>query len=334
MRVPARLLRMFSALLLMLFLLPLTMSAEGPRFDSLYVFGDSLADIGNDLILSKALGADPAIPPSTSPHRTYFAGRFSNGPVGFEYLWQLLSGEAPGSPNGLKPSLAAAPLGATGAVDFAFGGTGTPYIDQTPGGFFAPGLKGQVELFRIGLRGRRPSKHALYAIVTGANDYRNDPFNVPMDPHDVVSNIADAVHTLYQLGARDVIVLNLPDLGLEPANAGDPGPASALSAFHNALLANALTTLASQLPKLNLIQADFAQAFLQLPAGMNQVVPALDALFPPGFHMSACLFIDPVTCADVPFFDVGDQFLFWDIVHPTTAAHRVLGDYLFQLLVQ
>jgi phospholipase/lecithinase/hemolysin len=165
-----------------------------------------------------------------------------------------------------------------------------------------------------------------------------------MDPHDVVSNIADAVQTLYQLGARDVIVLNLPDLGLVPANAGDPGPASALSAFHNALLANAMTALASHLPKLNLIQADFAQAFLQLPAGMNQVVPALETLFlpgtfpsppyPPGFHISACLFIDPVTCADAPTFNVGNAFLFWDIVHPTTAAHRVLGDYLFQLLVQ
>ena len=344
MRVPARLLRTFSALLLTLFLLPLATSAETPRYDSLYVFGDSLADIGNVFIASTALGSDPAPPPSISPHRAYFEGHFSNGPVAFEYLWQRLSGQAPGSPKGLKAFLAAPFLGPTGAVDFAFGGTGTPFIDQTPGGLYAPGLKGQVELFRAAIRGRRPSKHALYVIVTGANDYRNDPFNVPMDPHDVVSNIADAVNTLYQLGARDVIVLNLPDLGLVPANAGDPGPASALSAFHNALLADAMTTLASQLPKLNLIQADFAQAFLQLPAGMNQQVPALETLFPPGsfpsppyppgFHISACLFIDPVTCADAPTFDVGDSFLFWDIVHPTTAAHRVLGDYLFQLLVQ
>src|SRR5262249_8587531 len=225
------------ALLLTLATLPLTISADGPRFDSFYAFGDSLADIGNVLLASKALRVDPAPPPSTSPHRTYFDGRFSNGPVGFEYLWQLISGQAPGSPKALKPFLAAPILGATGAVNFAFGGTGTAFIDQTPGGLFAPGLKGQVELFRVALHGRRPSKRALYAIVTGANDYRDDPFNVPMDPNEVIRNIADAVTTLYQLGARDIMVLNLPDLGLIPANAGNPGPASQLSALHNALFA-------------------------------------------------------------------------------------------------
>src|SRR6476620_8616626 len=101
-----------------------------PPYDSLFVFGDSLADNGNDLLLSTALGADPPAPPSASPHNTYYRGRFSNGPVAFEYLWQLLSGAAPGSARGLKPFLSAPIFGSTGAVDFAFGGTGTPYLDQ------------------------------------------------------------------------------------------------------------------------------------------------------------------------------------------------------------
>jgi len=118
------------------------------RFDSLYVFGDSLADNGNDLILSKTLGANPPAPPSVSPNRTYFNGHFSNGPVEFEYLWQRLSGQAPGTRNGLRAFLELPIIGPTGAVDFAFGGTGTPFLDQTPGGFYAPGLKGQVELYR------------------------------------------------------------------------------------------------------------------------------------------------------------------------------------------
>ncbi len=59
-----------------------------PPFNSLFVFGDSLADNGNDLLLSTALGTDPPVPPSASPHKTYYRGRFSNGPVAFEYLWQ------------------------------------------------------------------------------------------------------------------------------------------------------------------------------------------------------------------------------------------------------
>ena len=91
-----------------------------------------------------------------------------------------MRGVAPGSAGSLKPFLAAPIVGSTGAVDFAFGGTGTPYLDQTPGGFWAPGLKGQVELFKSALGARKPSKNALYVIVTGANDYRDDAFNTPM----------------------------------------------------------------------------------------------------------------------------------------------------------
>jgi phospholipase/lecithinase/hemolysin len=49
--------------------------------------------------------------------------------------------------------------------------------------------------------------------------------------------------------------------------------------------------------------------------------------------MSACLFINPALCLDVPTFTVG-PFLYWDIVHPTTAAHRVLGEFLYHAAVQ
>ena len=83
---------------------------------------------------------------------------------------------------------------------------------------WAPGLKGQVELFRLALLGRKPSSRSLYVIATGANDYRDDPFNVPMDPEEVARNIEEAIGSLYKIGARDVMVLNLPDLGKIPAN--------------------------------------------------------------------------------------------------------------------
>ena len=71
-------------------------------------------------------------------------------------------------------------------------------------------------------------------------------------------------------------------------------------------------------------------------AGRNPT-PALDALFPPslfppGFKMSICLFVDPSTCADAPTFNVGLQYLFWDSVHPTTGVHEVLGQLLYDVL--
>jgi phospholipase/lecithinase/hemolysin len=338
MKLPVKVLRALVTSILVSVVLAVGATAAGPKFDSLYVFGDSLADNGNLWLTTLAFQINPAPPPSISPHRAYFKGRFSNGPVSFEYLWQQLSGQAPGTNNGLRPFVQFPQVAQTGAVDFAFGGSGSSFIGQTPGGQWVPGVKGQIELFRFALAGKKPSKRAVYAIVTGANDYQQNP---PMAPSDVVKNIADAVVSLYQLGARNVLVLNLPDLGLLPANRANPGPATLLSQIHNTLLKEAMDATAAQLTDLNLIQIDLNQVFGLLPPTMDPVTPALDALlpppfpppFPPGFVMSSCLFVDPALCADVPTFDVGQQFVFWDIVHPTTAAHRVLGDFMYQALV-
>jgi phospholipase/lecithinase/hemolysin len=311
-------------------LLPAGAPAQTPQFDSFYVFGDSLVDNGNLFALTKALRMEPAIPPSEHPFQTYFEGRFSNGYVGVEYLWQRLSGHAPGSDKGLKPFLRS--FRGNTAVDFGFGGTGTPYLDQTPGGEWAPGLKGQIELFRISLRGRKPSRHALYAIATGANDYRNDPFNVPMQPPQVVRNIVDSIVTLYHLGARHVMVFDLPDLGLIPVNSENPAPASQISALHNLILENALNDLQAQLPELVLIPVKFDPLFRDLLLTMESRVPALVLLGPPG--AAVCLFVNPTLCPDVSALfnrlDLG--FLFWDIVHPTTETHRILADYVFDRL--
>lgn len=321
------------AALLLFCLLPSFAAAQVPQFDSLYVFGDSLADNGNILIQTTAMRLDPPVPPSVTPHRTYFNGRFSNGYIAFEYLWQRLSGQQPGSTQGLKPFLAAPQLQKTGAVDFAFGGTGTAYVDQTPGGFYSPGLKGQIELFRLALRGRKPSSHSLYAIATGANDYRIDPYNVPMNPADVVKNIEDAIVTLYQIGARDVMIVDLPDLGMVPANGGDPA-ATALSAYHNGLLDEALARLKARFPSLHLIPVRLNPLFQDLTATMEAHYPALDAYAPTTPGLSSCLFINPASCTDAPaiLFNSFFGFIFWDVAHPTTEAHRYLADYAYQQL--
>jgi phospholipase/lecithinase/hemolysin len=316
--------------LLSILLFPSLSAAQIPDFGAFFVFGDSLADNGNIWIQTKVSGMNPAVPPSKTPHRTYFDGRFSNGYVGFEYLWQRLSGHAPGSAQGLKPFLAMPLSSKLGAIDFAFGGTGTPYLDRTPGGFWAPGLKGQVELFRLALRGRKPPARSLFAITTGPNDYRNDPYNVPMDPADVVDNIEDAIVTLYRLGARDIVVLNVPDLGKIPGNGGDPN-ATLISQVHNGLLESAIASLQSRFPSLHLIQVKLDPLFDDLRTRMEPRIPAIE-----GFALgkSACLFLGPATCVDMPAFAFNANLgvLFWDVVHPTTEAHRHLGDYMFDQL--
>ena len=319
-------------LLFFLCALPVRASAQVPDFAALYVFGDSLVDSGNVLLLTKALGIAPAIPPSETPNQTYFGGRFSNGPVAAEYLWERLSGHAPGSPLGMKAFLSTPFTIEPGGLNFAHGGTGTPLLDQTPGGFWAPGLKGQITLFGRALRGKKPSR-ALYVIATGPNDYRADPFNTPMDPEDVVENIVEGIVSLYRLGARDVMVLDMPDLGLIPANSGDPAPPTALTLEHNRILARELGRLQERYPKLHLIPVRLEPLFLTLIGRLEAKAPALAVLGPEG--AVACLFVNPAQCPDVPGFlfnNVNLGFLFWDIVHPTTEVHKSLAEYLYEQL--
>ncbi len=312
--------------------LPLS-GAQIPAFDAFYVFGDSLADNGNDFIASQQ-----AVPPSLTPHKTYFKGRFSNGPVAFEYLWLLLTGNPPGSTHGLKPVLESPAVVPTGAVDFAFGGSTTEVFTPLPGGIFVPGLIGQVQMFHDALQGRTPSRRALYGVITGAGDYFAylNPGQPVLTPAEVVANISFSVESLYLLGARNVLVVNLPDLGKIPLVAGNPQASallSALSSQHNAALTLSLRELAGRHPDLRLKLIDVNEVLSQLPNSVNQTLPALDALFPPPgpgeLPMSVCLFTNPLNCRDVPTFDVRFKFLYWDVEHPTTAIHGLLAWHIF-----
>jgi phospholipase/lecithinase/hemolysin len=310
--------------------LPRNAGARNAPYTAFYAFGDSLADNGNTYILTQLLGIQPPVPPSVSPHRSYDDRRFSNGPVAFEYLWETLSGNAPGSDDGLTPFLEGPFVLRRRAIDFAFGGSGTGLVDRTPGGFSAPGLRAQVELYRATLGKKQAPPLALYAIFAGAGDYLRA---APLNPAQSVANIIASVRALYGLGARTVIVLNLPDLGSIPMFAGTPqsAPLSQLSATHNALLAAQLAALEANLTDLRLVTIDVNAVLPQLPPTINTTLPALDALLPaaPGQPpASMCVFLNPATCQDVPTFDVGLQFLFWDAEHPTTDVHQQLAAYI------
>jgi outer membrane lipase/esterase len=341
--------RRFAALLfcfgVLLYEFP-TSAEKGGRHPAFYVFGDSLVDNGNDLIATGDLNFAVPVPPSSSPHETYFEGRFSNGPVEFEYLWQLLEGRKPGKRKALTPYLESPcedgrPI--REAVNFAFGGSGTA-LTTISSNVAVPGLLGQVGLFACALRGQAPPTDALYAIWSGGNDYIRylspNPPQANLTPAQVVSNISDSIFGLYALGARRIIVLNYPDLGRIPLVLGTPGSAllTGLVQQHNALLAAALASpQLALLPGLELIPVDVSAAFNDLPSGANATLPALDALFPPPgpgqVPMSLCLIIDTDACQDVPTFDVGLNYVFWDVEHPTTEFHRLIATQIYQRLV-
>jgi phospholipase/lecithinase/hemolysin len=305
-----------------------------PLYDNLYVFGDSLSDTGNDLALTKAQRISPAIPPSEAPHRTYYKGRFSNGAVAVEYLWQSIRNDTKAS---LTPFFSKKGLALKGAVNFAFGGSTSGYISQTPGQFYVPGVLGQIDLFRIVLNKQQSQARTLYLIWTGANDYLAVPPAQVAQPSEVIANITKAVETLYALGARDFMILNLPDLGQTPlAIALGPQQADALSALakaHNDLLVSTHDDLVARLEGTRITLVDiFSITQHLLSKGEVLASPPALAIISPETGAVDCLFRNPSTCPDVNLTAHTPPVYFWDVMHPTTLVHGFYGKAMFESL--
>ncbi|MDB5851603.1 MAG: hypothetical protein JWP29_5355 [Rhodoferax sp.] len=307
-----------------------TAMAGQPNYAAMYVFGDSLSDTGNDFAATTAQQLVPAVPPSVTPYATYWQGRFSNGPVAVEYLWQLVSRK---NSTDLTPSVVAGGLDKKTSVNFAFGGAGSGIQNPTPNGFLVPGLVGQVGLYTAALGGRKSRSNALYVVWSGSNDYLQ---NITHDPYVVVDSVTKSIRALYDTGARDFLVPNLPDLGGTPLVKAQGASAAftLLAKTHNALLASSLTSLAS-LPGIRIVRVDvFALGENLVNSGLvNADVPAL-AFLSPGTGAVDCLFRNPATCVDVPQAGFLAPFLYWDVLHPTTQVHSIIGTAMYAALLK
>ena len=258
-------------------------------FSSLVVIGDSLSDNGNLFALTGG-----AAPPSPA----YVNGRFSNGPVAVEYMADALG---------------------IGLTNYAFGGAQTGLGNFGGPALTGTGMQGQVGMFASDLSGTPADANALYVVWGGPNDFFDT--SVAPDPTTSASNIGSVISTLYALGARQFFVPNMPDLGRTPQFSGTPlaGGMSALSSTYN-------TLVDAQIMSLDLSLAD--SRFIRFDT-FNFFASVLDD--PAAFGMTdttgSCL---PLVTGAPPnpcFFDadLADTTLFWDGVHPTTAAHAILG---------
>ncbi len=259
-------------------------SLSAQNFEQIYVFGDSLSDSGN--VFNATAGFYPQSPP-------YFEGRLSNGPVWVEYLASKLEANS---------------------TNFAYGGSstgiGNAVIPSSP----LPGLLTQVNSFTQANPQADPN--ALYTVWAGVNDYL---FGGATDSTESVGNLSTAVTSLYESGARNIMVVNLPDLGKVPGTRVDSQISSsfdALSEEHNFNLSAALDSL-SQKPDINIIPVDVNSLFDEEIAAPTEF----------GFTnvTDSCL-VGVVACANP------NEYLFWDEFHPTTAAHELVGELAFSAL--
>ncbi len=176
-----------------------------------------------------------------------------------------------------------------------------------------PGLLGQVQSFTQTHQQIQPN--ALYVLWAGANDYLQHLGSTTAP----VENVTRAIASLANAGAKNILVANLPDLGQLPAMRSSVNSArlSALTQAHNQGLRRSLKLLIMQYSDLQIVTLDvntlYREAITNPKAfGFTNVI-------------SACL-SGSRACSNP------DQFLFWDGIHPTTAAHRILGERAFSML--
>lgn len=269
------------------FMLPL--KATAASFSQLYVFGDSLSDTGN---LFQATGIPPSPP--------YYEGRASNGPLWVDYLANDL---------GLTPQQ---------QTNYAFIGATSGSVNNNPippgVQVTLPGLQQQLDSFKAANTQADPN--ALYVVWAGANDYLGGNTANPAVP---VTNLSNAVTSLTNSGAKNILVANLPNLGAIPLANADPltgASLNILSELHNTGLSASLDFL-SQTTNANIIPLDVNSLF-------NQAIATPEKF---GFTnvTDACLSQNGI-CSNP------NEYLFWDDFHPTTVAHRQIGGLAFAAL--
>lgn len=258
-------------------------TAELEALKEIYVFGDSFSDIGT--LFRATRGKYPR-------NSIYFQGRSSNGRVWIEYLAEHLH------------------LSSSQSNNFACSGATTGSKSNT----LVSNLLTQVQSFTQAHQ--QTLANALCAIWAGANDYLQGATNVTVP----VENITKAIAALANVGAENILVANLPDLGQLPATRSSISSASLseLTLAHNQSLRRSLKLLSQEYPNLQLITLDANALYREIITN--------PAVF--GFTnvSSACL-SGSRACGNP------DQFLFWDGYHLTTAAHRIVGERAFSVLV-
>ncbi len=287
-------------------------SAHAQRFNGVVSFGDSLSDAGNiGLAPTAAGGLGGAFGPSQS---------FTTNPdpVMAEIL-ALAFGQTQ------RASLA-------GGSNFAWGGA----CSQTATGpttppCSAPGVPRLGAQITQHLGTGTANPNALYTVWMGANDifgalpvWASAPAtaqaNAQIGGVTVASATVQQIGRLQAAGARNIVVLNLPNLGITPQFSSGPlaaaGPLGTLASIsYNGALSQGLSQLGIGI----------------IPINVFALVDEIRAN-PASFGFSnvtgvACATPSSLLCnpANLVAAGANNTFLFADGVHPTGAAHRLLA---------
>jgi phospholipase/lecithinase/hemolysin len=276
-------------------------------FSKIYAFGDSLTDTGNiNQIVQTATGGFASFPPPP-----YDNGRFSNGSVWVETLADKLGIDL------VNFAYGGATTGIENTLDTTFNNLGLPTDSLL-------GLQGEVAAFQSQFPGGADA-NGLYAIWAGGNDFLStdstsfQPFDTPDTS---LNQVESALNTLANLGAKNFLVLNLPDLGKLPSTIGlvDTQDCSLDAVCLNNLTASFNSQLLASAPSNTNIIA------LDVNSFVNKAI-AKETQFGITFEnvTNSCLNETTFTVCSNP-----DQYLFWDGKHPTAQGHLLIAEAAFQ----
>jgi phospholipase/lecithinase/hemolysin len=223
------------------------------------------------------------------------AGRSSNGPVWVEHL---------ASQFGLTISPSRA-----GGTNFAVGGA---RLDPRSGN---TSLRAQASAY---LQAPRPAGRTLHIVYGGGNDLLaavgQHQARTAVDT--AVASLRSIVADLASRGATDILVPNLPRIGMTPAVRAQGSQAieaaNQLAARFNSALDEALSGFANR-TGLRLYRLDVWQLAERVSAD-PAAAGFVDVTSPCNQHRHC------------------EGYLFWDDVHPTTQAHRRLAEAAARLL--
>lgn len=294
-------------------LLVYTPCVKAWAYSDLYVLGDSLSDQGNFFAITSSLGNPALITPPLEYTDGATFGRFTNGKNYIDYLAPKL---------GLSSTSSL-----LGGNNYAYGGART---DDHPQLGFAASLLGQYATYNSTHAAADPN--ALYIVWAGANNLKDillPPTGTPLtsaqisqELFDTVGDVGQVISSLAGIGAKNILVPNLPDLGIVPLATGGGAPnadATFLAASYNALLDSVLDNFSA----INLMRFDsfsFVDDVYYNPAkyGLSDVT---------GVAYSKFVEAGGSTVANP------DEYLSWDGFHPTSAAHSLLADGIYRSAV-
>ena len=303
------------------FIIGLQLPVIAGTFTDINFFGDSLLDQGNFFNLTSL----PPTPP-------YFEGRSSNGKIWADLLAEELK---------LNPILSTQ-LNSnipTQGVNFAIIGatTGTDNINNRGVNEF-PGLQNQIAAFADLTKINPINPDGLYVLWAGGNDYNQaffapESLTVPLEqlPEQIVSNLSNSIQSLSDLGAKNFLVPNLPDLGstpfadfLDEFNPLISTQLSNLTTAHNNLLEVKLAELDTSLSESTINLLDINGLLLEIiqnpePFGISNLDDSCLINFRPTFIFDG-------VCANP------NEYIFWDDVHPTARVHQIITARALEVL--